>query len=109
MRLAIATIALLATLASHQAQAVRFIGAGIMPCSAWTADHKRPTSPNAIMQDQWVLGFISGGAARDPDENFDPLHGLEAFDVLFWVANWCQANPQVPVANAAGAFMLAHP
>ena len=100
--------ALAAFLASHQAHAVRFIGAGTMQCSAWTSDHQHPTSPNAIMQDQWVLGFISGGAARDPDDSFDPLHGLEAFDVLRWVANWCQASPLDPIANAAGAFMLAH-
>ena len=52
-----------APLRAH-AQSYHMIGDGSASCGAWTADRAQPNSTQAFMDEDWVLGFLSGVGAR---------------------------------------------
>lgn len=64
------------------------LGAG-RSCEAWIAD-QRSNGAIARLDEQWVLGFLSGVAASRRD---DPLAGVDPRAVLQRVDTWCAAHP----------------
>jgi hypothetical protein len=55
----------------------------------------------------WALGFISGVATYS--DHLDPLKGLDADAVSYWLDNYCRAHPTEKFAKAVSVFIDAHP
>jgi hypothetical protein len=83
-------------------------GSGEQSCSRWTAAHGVPGTPEALVQEQWVLGFLSGVGFMMLGE-LDPLHGLAMADVSRWVGSWCDGHPSATIEAAARSFIQEHP
>jgi len=88
-----------------RAQKYMLMGQGTRSCGAWRED--RQAGPLAAFGEKsWVVGFLSGvgytGIAN-------PLNRVDADGVFAWIDNYCQARPLKSIAEAAGAFVNAHP
>ena len=57
-------------------------------------------------EESWVVGFLSGAGAYAKGRN--PLHELEAIDILTYVDDFCTAHPDQQMVAAAIAFMDSH-
>lgn len=80
--------------------------AGTTPCAAVLNALRTSQSPAPEL-----LAFLSGyssaryaGTTRRARAEVDPFFGLPAADVQRWLADWCQAHPQRPLADAAQQF-----
>jgi len=83
------------------------IGAGVDPCGRWTAETAASNSPQALQDEQWVLGYLSA-AGQHGGKGADPLKGGDASAVWTWIDNYCHAHPSAHIADAAEAFNAAH-
>jgi hypothetical protein len=106
MRFLLSIALILALMTS--AEAFKIIGAGVDSCGTWMADRHHPRSPDALQDEQWVLGFLSG-VGYEGGEGVDPLNDMEANGVWAWIDNYCQAYPIETITTAAKAFNSAHP
>ncbi len=77
------------------AHKVTVLGLGLTTCESWTQMRGLDAGNLA---DQWMLGFLSGGAAFGAS-NYLGATGL--LDVLKLAASYCSANPHSPLAVAA--------
>lgn len=83
-------------------------GVGNSSCGTWVSDRRHPNGADALMDESWVLGFLSGiGFEAGPE--LSPLRGTDPNGVWAWVDNYCSANPLKDIAEAAAAFRFAHP
>ncbi len=84
------------------------LGAGSLPCSAWTSARHED---RALEHGAWVLGFLSGfgSAWIGRPERVDPLNGMSADGVLSWMDAYCEARPADTLTKAALALIRAHP
>jgi hypothetical protein len=88
-----------------RSQQVQFIGAGAnSSCGSWLADR---ASNNFFSKVNWALGFLSGAATYSEDLN--PLNGVDADAVAYWLDNYCRARPEDRFVEAVRAFARAHP
>lgn len=90
------------------AYAYRSIGSGNSSCGTWTAEQQQPDSVLAIMDVQWIFGFLSGVGWVAPS-GVDPLGGLDGYAVTEWIDNYCRAHPLDNMIKAAAEFVYAHP
>jgi hypothetical protein len=81
------------------------VGLGNQDCGTWTSNNPANGGLGLFYQ-QWVFGFLSGASRADPDH--DPLKGVDAPAIMLWLDDYCQHNPNVPLADAATAFVQAH-
>ena len=72
------------------------LGAG-RSCEAWTAD-QRSNGKLAMLDEQWVLGFLSGIAASQGN---DLLVGVDPKVILQRVDEFCTAHPSDDMTAAA--------
>ena len=63
---------------------------------------------DAAMQEQWLLGFLSGIGFMALGE-LDPLHGVPSEAVSGWVDTYCRGHPSETLETAARAFIQEHP
>jgi hypothetical protein len=106
-----ATLAVALLTSPAMADTVRMIGAGAASCGTWTADRQQRSTGRhslSLMDEQWVLGFLSGIAVMG-DESVDPLRRMDAEGVWAWVDNYCQAHPIETISSAAIEFFHIHP
>ena len=101
---------LVAGLLGHPERALAFVaaGAGLDSCDTWTVDRQLPRGGPALLDEQWVVGFLTGladGGLIDAD----PMRGVDAQAVWAWIDNYCHAHPSDNVLEAAEAFYQAHP
>ena len=102
-------IVLAFTLITNEAAGYNRLGAGTASCGMWAAFRREgSTSARALSSEQWVLGFIDG-ITEESGDTLDPFNGVEAENVWEWIDNYCQANPLKSIAEAASAFIAAHP
>jgi hypothetical protein len=88
--------------------AYQLFGPGWSSCGTWTAD--RRTNVIAYQLDlAWVLGFLAGVGYMGGEKNLDPLQGLDSHAVAAWIDAYCQRYPPRKIADAAAAFLTAHP
>jgi hypothetical protein len=85
------------------------MGWGNGSCGSWTAARRTPQGMQARGNGEWVLGFLSGAGAMGLSQGYDPLHGTDPEGVLAWVDNYCRDHPLESIAEAASAFIHAHP
>jgi hypothetical protein len=106
MRLALAAwiFVIMAEVPSH---AATVIGAGVDPCGRWLADTAASNSPQALQDEQWVLGYLSAVGQHGGPEA-DPLKAVDASAVWTWIDHYCRANPSAHIADAAEAFNVTH-
>jgi hypothetical protein len=81
------------------------VGIGNNDCGTWTFNDPAKGGVGLLYQ-QWVFGFLSGASRADPDH--DSLKGVDAPAIMQWMGDYCQHNPNVPLADAAAAFVQAH-
>ena len=80
---------------------VHLIGAGMSSCEIWTAD-RTARNVDAVQDEQWVVGYLSGVAIWTPDLN--PMKGVNAQAVWAWMDNYCREHPLVAIKDAASAL-----
>ena len=85
--------------------AYTLIGAGLKSCGSWAADRRNQGTP-AQMDEQWVLGFLSGVGWTG---KYDPQNGMDAAGVWAWIDNYCQGHPIDNLGVAAAKFVGFHP
>ena len=85
---------------------MHLIGAGMSSCAIWTADRTARTV-DALQDEQWVVGYLSGVAIWTPDLN--PMKGVNAQAVWAWMDNYCREHPLVAIKDATSAFVEEHP
>ena len=78
---------------------------GARDCGTWTRDNPAQGGLGLLYQ-QWVFGFLSAASHADPDH--DPLKGIDVAAIMQWLDEYCQHSPNVPLADAATAFVQAH-
>lgn len=93
---------------SGTAAAYTSIGSGATSCEAWAATRLSPNAPATAMQQQWVVGFLSGIGSMVLGE-LDPLHGVDAVAVYGWVDGYCHDHPTETIEAAARVFIQEHP
>jgi hypothetical protein len=81
------------------------VGLGNNDCGTWTSNNPANGGVGLFYQ-QWVFGFLSGASRVDPDH--DPLKGVDAPAIMQGLDEYCLHHPQVPLADAAAAFVQAH-
>jgi hypothetical protein len=86
-------------------QATQLLGAGTnQSCGSWLAAR---ASHDYFSMGNWALGFLSGVGLYSTDLN--PLHGVDADGVSYWLDNYCSAHPTDRFADALRAFIRQHP
>jgi hypothetical protein len=90
------------------AAAYAVIGNGTMTCEAWTTARRDPHGSGGLMNEQWVVGFLSGIGSMVLGE-LDPLHGLDADAVYHWMDDYCRSHPLEKIEAAARVFIQEHP
>jgi hypothetical protein len=93
---------------SGHAAGYALLGSGTASCEAWATARRAPHGLDAAMNEQWVVGFLSGIGFMVLGE-LDPLHGLDAEAVYNWVDTYCRAHPQEKIEGAARVFIQQHP
>jgi hypothetical protein len=83
-------------------------GRGALTCESWTAARRNSSRPEAGLNEQWVVGFLSGIGFMALGE-LDPLRGVDGQFVYDWVDGYCRNNPAETIADAAGRFIQQHP
>jgi hypothetical protein len=84
------------------------MGMGTGSCGGWTAYRVNPVAPTTELDQQWVLGFLSGVGYMG-SATIDPLNNTDAQGVYTWIDNFCHEHPLARISDAAGAFLIAHP
>ncbi len=91
------------------------MGAGEVSCGTWTTDHEQSHQQsryNAVQEEQWVVGFLTGVAATKAEEavtydrGSDPLAGIDWDGVMKWISNYCATRPTNSIDTAAENFVL---
>lgn len=106
---AFAIILLLFQVVPASAQTAAVIGAGVgVSCGTWL-EHRKSGQPDIA---NWALGYLSGVAVW----GFDPIMGhkaplrdMDADGVLYWLDDYCRANPIEKFTDALAAFVENHP
>src|ERR1700741_2441436 len=101
------TVLILMALVEAPSHAATVIGAGVDPCARWTADTATSSSPQALQDEQWVLGNLSA-VGQHGTLGADPLKGANAAAAWTWIDNYCRTHPTAHIADAAEAFSVAH-
>ena len=80
------------------------IGLGSQRCSAWTANSSASGGGVGLLYQQWIYGFLSSSAERDPDllKDIDDANAIKR-----WLDNYCQDNSTARLVEAARAFVSA--
>ena len=68
-----------------------------------------PGGRDARLDEQWILGFMSGVADGVLLHGFDPMRRIDANAVWSWMDNYCAAHPLDNFASAGHAFVREHP
>jgi hypothetical protein len=105
-------LALIVLLGAHGAlaqpeQESHLLGAGVFTCRTWTVDH-HSQNVAIYVEEAWVFGFLSAIGYVHLNR-MDPLHGMDGGAVDSWIDNYCSAHPLDRIAEAASAFIAAHP
>jgi hypothetical protein len=104
---ALIAAASLLLLPSHAA-GYTMLGSGGASCEAWLATRRAPRGLDAAMQQQWLLGFLSGIGSMVLGE-LDPLRRLDADAVYAWLDGYCSNRPAESIEAAARVFIQEHP
>jgi hypothetical protein len=102
-----ATIAVLVVVADSSA-GYSLRGRGALTCESWTAARRNPNRLDAGLNEQWVVGFLSGIGFMALGE-LDPLHGVDDRFIYDWVDAYCRNNPSETIADAASRLIQQHP
>ena len=85
------------------------MGLGLNSCDTWTSARLTPQATLAFAEGQWVLAFLSGVGFMGGDTGNNPLNGVDAQGVWAWIDDYCRVHPSEKIAQAAAAFIRAHP
>ena len=88
--------------------AVSIGGLGLQTCSTWVADHQSDPPFEALRDEQWMIGYLSG-VGKWGSADLDPLNGMDAQAIYAWISDYCEANPSAQILDAANAFIHVHP
>jgi hypothetical protein len=104
-----AYLAVLLPLTAPSAHAQSYFGMAGVQCSQFT---KAARSSDMLYHQasQWLLGYVSGmNAAMKMAKGATPLANLTNDQVLKSAGNYCEANPESNLANAANEWYASLP
>jgi hypothetical protein len=101
-------LAFVFVVSAEAAETIQLIGSGVkQSCGSWL-EARQQKSRDAVALQQWTIGHLSGVAVYS--ENLNPLEGLHADAVWYWLDNYCRANPIKSLSkDALPAFIDEHP
>jgi len=98
-RLVIAALLVLPAFAAREAHAIRILGHGTEPCSAWL---RVRTTPQAAQYREWMLGYLSASAFH---KNRDILKNMTYEQILERVSGECQRAPNKRIDDVLDGFL----
>ena len=105
MNIIIPLVVMLSLYGQAWAETVRTLGAGSnSSCGSWL-ENRRSSSYSAM--GNWALGFLSGAATFSRD--LDPLEGIDAPAIFYWLDNYCRIHPIDRFVDALHVFVNEHP
>jgi hypothetical protein len=104
----LATVLMMSPAKAQHEKTPTLMGQGALPCSTWVTYRRGPDTTDRRVLETWIAGFLSGVAVTGSPE-FDPLNGMNADAVWGWIDDYCQTHQLKSLANAAVAFVYAHP
>jgi|SRR5581483_10994407 len=91
--------------ASAEVREVTVKGLGNKPCSEWTKAHQ-PRKPEAVLQETWLTGFISGFNEYALKDSKDVAPGIGLSAIQTAVSAYCSSRPNDTLYRASKALVL---
>jgi len=90
------------SLFSVAAGASLILGPGAASCGTWIGDRQRNEARSQLNQ-SWVLGFITAYSVYKPEDGTPKP--MDSRAMMVWIDNYCDANPQKDISDAAKALI----
>jgi hypothetical protein len=91
---------------SVSAKAAMILGPGITSCGTWAQERRDRAQSNSLMNEAWVLGYLSAYNTYGPKATGHVSKGTDANGLLAWIDNYCSANPLKEIFDATEALIL---
>jgi hypothetical protein len=78
-------------------------GAGTVSCGSWTQEHHRGRGETALLQENWVLGFVTAAEVFSEAKRYKSADNAALFA---WISNYCSQAPLDDLAKAAISLTL---
>lgn len=88
---------------SLAADATVVLGPGAASCGTWAADRQR-NEARSVLNQAWVQGFVTAYNVYGPTRD-GMSRPMEPRALIVWVDNYCDANPQKDIYDAARALV----
>ncbi|HXF87012.1 MAG TPA: hypothetical protein VNK48_01495 [Xanthobacteraceae bacterium] len=79
------------------------LGPGGASCVTWSQDRQRNEAHSQLNQ-AWVLGFVTGYIVYKPPQRLSP-RPMDSRSMMLWIDNYCDANQEKDIADAAKALI----
>jgi hypothetical protein len=79
------------------------LGSGSASCNTWSGDRQRNQS-NSQLNQAWVLGYVTAYNFHKPTQD-SMTKPMEPRQIMLWIDNYCDANPEKNIADAAKALI----
>ena len=90
------------TLFSMGAGASLILGPGAASCGTWIADRQR-NEARSVLNQSWVQGYVTAyNVYKSEDGTPKPM---DSRAMMVWIDNYCDANPQKDISDAAKALI----
>ena len=99
--ISIALAGLILSTASMEVMAVQVRGA--RSCGQWIELRKTLDAVEAVAQESWFVGYLSGMAAYS---DTDILKGTDNPSIFLWLDNYCRAKPLKRIDDAGDELFL---
>jgi hypothetical protein len=91
--------------ARAEAETVQLLGAGASAsCGVWLSDRQENNFDGML---EWALGYLSAIAVWE--QYYDPLNGVDAEAVTYWLDDYCRVHPTDKFTTALLGFVAKHP
>jgi hypothetical protein len=79
------------------------LGSGAASCGTWSADRQRNEARSQLNQ-AWVLGYVTGYNIYKSTQD-SVTKPMDTRAMMLWIDNYCDANPDRDIADAAKALI----
>jgi hypothetical protein len=90
-------------LISPASRAMTILGSGAASCGTWSADRQRNEARSQLNQ-AWVLGYVTGYNIYKSTQD-SVTKPMDTRAMMLWIDNYCDANPDRDIADAAKALI----
>jgi hypothetical protein len=88
---------------SPATNAMTILGSGAASCGTWSSDRQRNEAKSQLNQ-AWVLGYVTGYNVHKSAQD-SVTKPMDTRAMMLWIDNYCDANPDRDIADAAKALI----